>query len=80
MVKHTQAIFWKQPTNCLSEFDHFVGLALKGLKYINNQLKAYYRTTYYFTKNVPSMYPENFSSLNFRKDVNRKFVKGLILS
>ena len=26
MVKHTQ-----QPTNCLSVFDHFVGLALKGL-------------------------------------------------
>ena len=21
------------PTNCLSEFDHFVGLALKGLKW-----------------------------------------------
>ena len=29
MVKHTQAI---QPTNCLSVFDHFVGLALKDLK------------------------------------------------
>ena len=26
MAKHTQ------PTNCLSVFDHFVGLALKGLK------------------------------------------------
>ena len=23
----------KHPTNCLSVFDHFVGLALKGLKY-----------------------------------------------
>ena len=23
---------WQQPTNCLSVFDHFVGLALKGLK------------------------------------------------
>ena len=31
MVKHTQKIFWQQPTNCLSVFDHFVGLALKGL-------------------------------------------------
>ena len=28
MVKHTLTI----PTNCLSVFDHFVGLALKGLK------------------------------------------------
>ena len=32
MVKHTQTICRKLPTNCLSVFDHFVGLALKGLK------------------------------------------------
>ena len=32
MVKHTQIIRRQKPTNCLSVFDHFVGLALKGLK------------------------------------------------
>ena len=31
MVKHTQAICWLLPTNCSSVFDHFAGLALKGL-------------------------------------------------
>ena len=31
MVKHTQTIRREQPTNCLSVFDHFVKLALKGL-------------------------------------------------
>ena len=31
MVKHTQIIRRYQPTNCLSVFDHFVLLALKGL-------------------------------------------------
>ena len=31
MVKHTQTIRRQQPTNCLSVFDHFVGLPLKGL-------------------------------------------------
>ena len=31
MVKHTQIIRRQQATNCLSVFDHFVGLALKGL-------------------------------------------------
>ena len=31
MVKHTQTIRQQQPTNCLSVFDYFVGLALKGL-------------------------------------------------
>ena len=30
MVKHT--ICWLLTTNCLSVFDHFVGLTLKGLK------------------------------------------------
>ena len=32
MVKHSQTIRQQQPTSCLSVFDHFVGLALKGLK------------------------------------------------
>ena len=31
MVKNTQFV-GKLPTNCLSVFDHFVGLALKGLR------------------------------------------------
>ena len=31
MVKHTQKLFGKLPTNCLSVFDHFVRLVLKGL-------------------------------------------------
>ena len=32
MVKHTQTIRLLFPTNCLSVFDHFVGLALRGLR------------------------------------------------
>ena len=31
MAKHTQVIRQLLPKNCLSLFDHFVGLALKGL-------------------------------------------------
>ena len=31
MIKHTQTIGRQKPANCLSVFDHFVGLALKGL-------------------------------------------------
>ena len=38
MVKHTQTIRRLLPTNCLSVFDHFVGLTLKGLTSI--QLKS----------------------------------------
>ena len=35
MVTHTQTIHRQQPKNCLSEFNHFVGLALKGLKFVH---------------------------------------------
>ena len=34
MVKHTQTIRWQEPKNCLSMFDHFMGLAPKGLTLI----------------------------------------------
>ena len=33
MIKHTQTIGRQKPANCLSVFDHFVGLALKGLRH-----------------------------------------------
>ena len=32
MIKHAQKKFRQKPTNCLSVFGFFVGLALKGLK------------------------------------------------
>ena len=47
MVKHTQTIRRQQPTNCLSMFDHFVGLVVKGLK----MLIAQERSSRKFLKN-----------------------------
>ena len=42
MVKRTQTFRRLLPTNCLSVFDHFVGLALKGLtKHNSRQQKGY---------------------------------------
>ena len=35
MVKHTQTIRRLLPTNCLNVLDHFVGLALTGLRIID---------------------------------------------
>ena len=35
MVRHTQTTRRQKPTNCLSVFDHFMGLALKELKHSN---------------------------------------------
>ena len=37
MVKHTQIIRRVLPTNCLSVFHCFVGLAVKGLNYMQQQ-------------------------------------------
>ena len=39
MVKHTQTIRQQQLTNCLSVFDHFVKLVLKGLSLIKDTQK-----------------------------------------
>ena len=40
MVKQTQTIRLLLPTNCLSVFDHLVGLALKGLMYLRKFNKS----------------------------------------
>ena len=40
MVKHSQAIRRLLPTNCLSVFDHFVGLASKGLMLTLNRFNT----------------------------------------
>ena len=40
MVKHTQAICWLLLTNCSSVLNNFVGLVLKGLRIIQNNVLA----------------------------------------
>ena len=49
MVKHTQTICSQKPTNCLSVFDHCVGLARKGLS--NNIIWNSAKNAYYFQVN-----------------------------
>ena len=41
MVEHSQTIRRLLPTNCLSVFDHFVGLELKGLIHTKPMIFAY---------------------------------------
>ena len=55
MVKHPQAICWLLLTNCLSVFDHSVGLALKGLKSVifckgfpNERYLILHKVTYFY--------------------------------
>ena len=51
MVKHTQTIRRLLLTNCLSVFDHFIGLALKGLRDIAKYtLKLVAKNTLYDLK------------------------------
>ena len=41
MVKHTQTFRQQKLTNCLSAFDHFVGLALNELAFQKQSFKSY---------------------------------------
>ena len=52
MVKHTQTIHRQQTTNCLSVSDHFVGLALKGLKLTLNTFSTKLSQISYFIFNL----------------------------
>ena len=56
MVKHTQTVRRQQATNCLSVFDHFVKLALKGLKYLLT-----------FPSPVNSLHTYNFNARTYAK-------------
>ena len=67
MVKHTQTIRRLLPTNYLSVFDHFVGLALKELKKpeILNFVRRYL-THWPISCNLPlSIPPENIRKIRF---------------
>ena len=46
MVKHTQTIRRQKSRNCLSVFDHFVGLALRGLSEMLNIIPCECHTSY----------------------------------
>ena len=52
MVKHTQKIRRLLPTNCLSVFEHFVGLALKGLNQTDWVLIKLIRRKMLLAKNI----------------------------
>ena len=53
MVKHTQKICRLLPTNCLSVFDHFAGLTLKGLNESSKKLENIKRkANYKIDKNI----------------------------
>ena len=41
MVQHTQRISRQQSTNCLSVFDHFVGLVVKGKEYSDGKFDPF---------------------------------------
>ena len=45
MVKHTQTIRQLLLTNCLSVFDHFVGLAIKWLKNVTQAMTCIFVCT-----------------------------------
>ena len=62
MVKHTQKIRRKKPTNCLSVFDHFVGLVLKGLRCSDKAWWVNIAVTDFITSEMRITFSENRKS------------------
>ena len=56
MVKHTQTICWQKPTICLSVFDHFVKLELKGIISSIMKKHAYTNKKEHYTKIWPTIF------------------------
>ena len=84
MVKHTRTNFQKQkPTNCLSVFDHFVGLVLEGLILsvnLTNQffflLEQQYHEYICISKLIFLHIPNSFSDSKVPLIVNQKGSKN----
>ena len=77
MVKHTQTICRLLPTNCLSVFDHFVGLALKGLNSLSEVVVAYrfcYMNSGQLLKKASESLPTKFYVLLSAEVTYRKFL------
>ena len=62
MVKHTQTIRRKISTNCLSVFDHFVGLVLKGLRCSDKAWWVNIAVTDFITSEMRITFSENRKS------------------
>ena len=50
IIKHNQTIRRQQPRNFLNVFDHFVGLALKGLRCFLEKFTPFLRTLFFYRK------------------------------
>ena len=79
MVKHTQTICRQKPRNCLSVFDHFVGLVLKGFR---ESVASFKSLTHFLTE----VFPKNWLSLGIsqlynymRKNLVSEIMPGTIL-
>ena len=81
MVKHIQKIRQQQPTNCLSAFDYFVGLALKGLNswqvgILVTRLDFFSRWLYHF-RDIVKPLEEGIMELVLINRSNKVFIRIL---
>ena len=72
MVKHTKTNRRLLSTNCLSVFDHFVGLALKRLKFIPLWEYQNKRITLFFYKSNFKRTLENSSKNKMKFEIGSK--------
>ena len=85
MVKHIQTIRRLLPTNCLSVFDHFVGLALKGLISFKTssrlflvEAKDHLETVYGLSIYIRFQLHTYYHSIHCKKSGAEIFWKGIV--
>ena len=77
MVKHTQAIRRQKLTHCLSVFDHFVGLALKGLRGLSPQKKSIFVKNFNFRNCFYSFVSNSSTLFNINPFITSYFVSPI---
>ena len=81
MVKHTQTICWQKSTNCLSVFDHFVKLPLKGLIIFAQMFIIDLRLSFEYTPTLPALirtHPKQNLSISKLRLVQKQPLAGVL--
>ena len=80
MVKHTQTNRRQQPRNCLSVFDHFLGLVLKKLNHgRQTRFPGHFEDLIEFPLQLNFFSQSNIHMIDYTEKNFRKIIKGVTI-
>ena len=81
MVRHTQKFFRLVPRNCLSVFDHFVGLPLKGFReqivHVPHNLTNKFQPLDLSVNKAAKAYVSEKYNLWMKNEISKQLKKGI---